>query len=78
MKRFDAATRQSRLTDKEEARAKRIVMFMGLIGPMMLIGIMLWIVHWDASLNANTVRQEYFPSLYVNAAKAAEDPIETF
>ena len=78
MKRLDAAKTQSGCTDKEEARAKRLVIFMGLIGPMMLAGILLWIVHWDASMNTHTVRQDYFPSHYVNAAAAVEDPIETF
>jgi hypothetical protein len=78
MKRFDAANRTSGVTDEEEALSKRLVIFMGLIGPVMLVGLLLWIVHWDASVNARTVRQDYFPSLYVNAATAAENPVETF
>jgi hypothetical protein len=78
MKRFHAAKKQSGLADETEARAKRIVIFMGLIGPTMLVGLLLWIVHWDASVNAHTVRYDYFPSHYVNAAMVAEDPVETF
>ena len=77
MKRFDAK-RQSGCTDNQETVAKRMVIFMGLIGPMTLVGLLLWIVHWDASMNAHTVRQDYFPSHYVNAATAAEAPVETF
>jgi hypothetical protein len=77
MKRFYIASAE-KLRERQEARAKRLVIFMGLIGPMILVGILLWIVHWDASNNSPTVQQDYFPSHYVNAAKAAEDPVATF
>ena len=43
-----------------------------------LIGLLLWIVHWDAAQVSHVVHQDYFPSAYVNAAMAAEQPIETF
>ena len=51
---------------------------MGLIGPVMLVGLLLWIVHWDASMSTQTARQEYFPSHYVNAATAVEDHVQAF
>ena len=78
MKRFGTDNGKNVFSGQEEARAKRIVMLMGLIGPMTLVGLVLWIVHWDASLNSQTVRQDYFPSHYVNAATTAEDPVATF
>jgi hypothetical protein len=78
MKRLSAVNANSSTEDKVEAWAKRIVMFMGLIGPITLVGLLLWIVHWDASQSARVVQQEYFPSAYVNAAVAAEQPIATF
>ncbi|HZN26657.1 MAG TPA: hypothetical protein VFB75_20675 [Burkholderiales bacterium] len=78
MKRFGTLCGQNGGTDKEEIRAKRLVTFMGLIGPMMLVGLLLWIVHWDASTSTQTARQEYFPSHYVNAATAVEDHVQAF
>jgi hypothetical protein len=78
MKRFSVVKSADNGIEKEEARAKRLVMFMGLVGPVTLVGLLLWIVHWDASMNAQTVRQEYFPSHYVNAATVVEDHVQAF
>ena len=78
MKRFSVVKSADNGIDKEEAWARRVVMFMGLIGPVTLIGLFLWIVHWDASMNAQTVRQDYFPSHYVNAATMVDDHVQAF
>jgi hypothetical protein len=79
MKRFSVVQgAQSGMDKEQEARAKRLVTFMGVIGPMTLVGLLLWIVHWDASMNAQSVRQDYFPAHYVNAAVAVEDHVQAF
>ena len=79
MKRFSVVkSADNGLEEEEEARAKRIVTFMGLVGPLILVGLLLWTAHWDASMNAQTVRQDYFPSYYVNAATMVEDHVQAF
>jgi hypothetical protein len=78
MKRFSVVKSADNGIDKEEAWAKRVITFMGLIGPVTLVGLLLWIVHWDASMNAQTVRQDYFPAHYVNAATVVEDHVQAF
>ena len=78
MKRFSVVRNTDDGIDNGELWAKRVVMFMGLIGPVTLIGLLLWVVHWDASVNAQTVLQDYFPSHYVNVATIAEDHIQAF
>jgi hypothetical protein len=78
MKRFSVVRNTDGGIDKGEAWAKRVVTFMGLIGPVTLVGLLLWIVHWDAFVNVQTVLQEYFPSHYVNVAWIVEDRIRAF
>jgi hypothetical protein len=78
MKRFCGMNGQNKAESKEEAMARRLVTFMGLIGPVTLVGLVLWIVHWDASINARTAQTNYFPSHYVNAASVLEDHIQAF
>ena len=78
MKRFSVVKNTDNGIDKEEAWAKRVVTFMGLIGPVTLVGLLLWIVHWDASMSAQIALQDYFPAYYVNAATAIEDYIQAF
>ena len=78
MKRFSVVRNTDDGIDNGELWAKRVVMFMGLIGPVTLIGLLLWVVHWDASVNAQTVLQDYFPSHYVSVATIAEDHIQAF
>jgi len=78
MKRFSVVRNTDDGIDNGEAWAKRVVTFMGLIGPMTLIGLLLWIVHWDASVNAQMVLQDYFPSHYVNVASMIDDHVQAF
>ena len=78
MKRFGAVNGQAGTEDKVEIWARRVVMFMGLIGPVTLISILLWIVHWDATQSSHVVHQQYFPSAYVNTVAAVEQPVDTF
>jgi len=78
MKQSGAMNGGSTTEDKIEAWAKRVVMFIGLVGPLTLVGVLLWMVNWDASQSSRAVHQAYLPSAYVNAVTNAEQPIETF
>jgi hypothetical protein len=78
MKRFDAMNGRNGREDKVEAWARRVVMFMGLIGPVALVSILLWIAHWDAAQSSHLVHQQYLPSAYVNTVAAAEQSIDIF
>jgi hypothetical protein len=78
MKRLGAMKAKNAAEDKVEAWALRVVVVAGLIGPVTLIAILLWIAHWDATQSSHLVHQQYLPSAYVNTVAAAERSIDIF